>query len=118
MQGRVEGNVQQEVPVIYTYVVTQSPTVLYINNSPLSSGTNITGTSTLLIQRVKLSSAISSTKNSIIGYLKREGLYSSLPESNDSFSEKRREAIKEIRFENQKDLVLRTMMDRLEFLEK
>ncbi len=60
----------------------------------------------LLIQRVRLSNDIASVKNSIIGYLKREGLYSSLPESNDSFSEKRREAIKEIRFDNQKDLVL------------
>ena len=71
----------------------------------------------LLIQRVKLSSEISSTKNAIIGYLKREGLYSSLPESNDSFSEKRRAAIKNMRFNNQKDLVLKTMMERLEFLE-
>ena len=72
----------------------------------------------LLIQRVRLSNDIASVKNSIIGYLKREGLYSSLPESNDSFSEKRREAIKEIRFDNQKDLVLKTMIDRLEFLER
>ena len=72
----------------------------------------------LLIQRVKLSSEISSLKNSIIGYLKREGLYSLLPESNDSFSEKRRTAIKNIRFNNQKDLVLKTMMERLEFLER
>ena len=40
-----------------------------------------------------------------------------MSESNDSFSEKRRAAIKNIRFNNQKDLVLKTMMDRLEFLE-
>ena len=33
-------------------------------------------------------------KNSIIGYLKREELYPSLPESKDSFSERRREDIK------------------------
>ena len=72
----------------------------------------------LLIQRVKLSSEISSVKNSIIGYLKREGLYSSLPESNDSFSERRRKAIKEIKFSNQKDLVLKTVLDRLEFFER
>ncbi len=72
----------------------------------------------LLIQRVRLSNDIASVKNSIIGYLRRKGLYSSLPESNDSFSEKRREAIKEIRFDNQKDLVLKTMIDRLEFLER
>ena len=72
----------------------------------------------LLIQRVRLSNYIASIKNSIIGYLKREGLYSSLPESNDTFLEKRREAIKEIKFDNQKDLVLKTMIDRLEFLER
>ena len=72
----------------------------------------------LLIQRVRLSNDIASIKNSIIGYLNMEGLYSSLPESNDTFSEKRREAIKEIRFDNQKDLVLKTMIDRLEFLER
>ena len=71
----------------------------------------------LLIQKVKLSSEISSTKNAIIGYLKREGLYSSLLESNDSFSEKRRTAIKNIKFNNRKGLVLKTMMERLEFLE-
>ena len=40
-----------------------------------------------------------------------------MPESSDSFYEKRMEAIKNIRFNNQKDLVLKTMMDRLEFLE-
>jgi hypothetical protein len=39
-----------------------------------------------------------------------------LPESNDTFSEKRRTAIKNIRFNNQKDLVLKTMMNGLEFL--
>ncbi len=66
---------------------------------------------------MKLSSEISSTKNAIIGYLKREGFYSSLPEYNDSFSKKRRAAIKNIRFNSQKDLVLKTMMERLEFLE-
>ena len=72
----------------------------------------------LLIQRVKISNEISAAKNSIIGYLKREGLYDSLPESSNSFSEKRREAIRGIRFSNQKDLVLRTMIDRLEFFER
>ena len=42
----------------------------------------------LLIQRVKLGKSISSTKNSIIGYLKREGIFDNLPESNDNFSVK------------------------------
>lgn len=72
----------------------------------------------LLIQRVKLGKSISSTKNSIIGYLKREGLFDGLPETNDNFSVKRRKAMKEIEFGNQKDLVLSTMIERLEFYEK
>ena len=72
----------------------------------------------LLIQRVKLGRSISSTKNSIIGYLKREDIFNSLPEGTDNFSAKRRKSMKEIRFGNQKDLVLSTMMDRLEFSEK
>ena len=72
----------------------------------------------LLIQRVKLGKSTSSTKNSIIGYLKREGLFNGLPEANDNFSEKRRKAMKQIRFGNQKDLILSTMMGRLEFYEK
>ena len=72
----------------------------------------------LLIQRVKLGRSISSTKNSIIGYLKREGLFDELPETNDNFSVKRRKAMKEIEFGNQKDLILRTMIERLEFYEK
>jgi transposase len=41
-----------------------------------------------------------------------------LPESNDTFSEKRRAAIKNIRFNNQKGLVPKTMTYRLEFLER
>ena len=72
----------------------------------------------LLIQRVKLGRSISSTKNSIIGYLKREGIFDNLPETEDNFSVKRRKAMKEIRFNNQKDLVLTTMIERLEFFEK
>jgi hypothetical protein len=35
----------------------------------------------LLIQRVKLGRSIATTKNGIIGYLKREGLFDSLPET-------------------------------------
>jgi len=72
----------------------------------------------LLIQRVKLGKSTSSMKNSIIGYLKREDLFSRLPDTNDNFSMKRRKAMREIRFGNQKDLVLKTMFDRLEFIEK
>ena len=72
----------------------------------------------LLIQRVKLGRSTSSTKNSITGYLKREGIFDNLPKSNDNFSVKRRNAMKEIRFNNQKNLVLKTMIERLEFFEK
>jgi transposase len=72
----------------------------------------------LLIQRVKIGKSISSTKNSIIGYLKREDLFSKLPETIDNFSVKKRKAMREIKFGNQKDLILKTMLDRLEFFEK
>ena len=71
----------------------------------------------LLIQRVKLGRSIADTKNSITGYLKREGLYNSLPESSDNFSEKRRSAIRSISFSNPKDLVISSIMDRLELYE-
>jgi len=59
----------------------------------------------LLVQRVN-------------GYLKREGVYDSLPKSGDNFSLKRRRAIRILRFHDKRDLVLGTMMDRLRFLEK
>ena len=72
----------------------------------------------LLIQRVKLGKSVASTKNSIIGYLKREALFDKLPGAKDNFSGKRRKAMHNISFGNQKDLVLRTMLDRLEFFEK
>ncbi|MGP6240366.1 transposase [Cuniculiplasma sp. SKW4] len=41
-----------------------------------------------------------------------------MPESNDSFSEKGITALKNIRFNNRKDLVLNTIMDMLEFPER
>ena len=72
----------------------------------------------LLLQGMKLGRSISSTKNSIIGYLKREGLFDGLPETNDNFSVKKMKAMKEIEFGNQKDFVLRTMIERLEFYKK
>ncbi len=71
----------------------------------------------LLVQRVKLGVEIGRLKNSVIGYLKREGVYDSLPETGDNFSIKRRRAIDSLRFHDNRDLVLCTMMDRLEFLE-
>jgi transposase len=72
----------------------------------------------LLIQRVKLGRSITTTKNGIIGYLKREGLFDSLPKTNDNFSKKRRVAMNAIKFGNQKDLVLRSMLERLSFYEQ
>lgn len=72
----------------------------------------------LLIQRVKLGKSIASTKNSIIVYLKREGMFDALPKAKDNFSARRRTAMKKISFGNQRDLVLKTMRDKLEFYEK
>jgi transposase len=72
----------------------------------------------LLVQRVKLGVEIGRLKNSVIGYLKREGVYDSLPKTGDNFSVKRRRAIRMLRFHDKRDLVLGTMMDRLHFLEK
>ena len=72
----------------------------------------------LLVQRVKLGVEIGRLKNSVIGYLKREGVYDSLPKTGDNFSIKRREAIRSLRFNDERDLVLGTMLDRLEFLER
>ena len=40
----------------------------------------------LLIQRIKLGRSISSTKNSITGYVKSEGIFDNLPKSVDNFS--------------------------------
>ena len=72
----------------------------------------------LLVQRVKLGVEIGRLKNSVIGYLKREGVYDSLPQTGDNFSARRRQAISSLRFNDNRDLVLGTMMDRLRFLEK
>jgi len=72
----------------------------------------------LLVQRVKLGVEIGRLKNSVIGYLKREGVYDSLPPTGDNFSVKRRQAIRSLRFHDKRDLVLGTMTDRLHFLEK
>jgi transposase len=72
----------------------------------------------LLVQRVKLGVEIGRLKNSVIGYLKREGVYDSLPRTGDNFSLKRRHAIHSLRFQDERDLVLSTMMDRLQFLER
>ena len=78
----------------------------------------------LLIQRVTLGKEIGKMKLKLIAYLKREDVYLSLPESSDSFSRERRQAIRSMRFggdgddDDGRDLVVGTMMDRLEFLER
>jgi len=72
----------------------------------------------LLVQRVKLGVEIGRLKNSIIGYLKRKGINETLPKSSDNFSLKRRQAIHSLRFDDKRDLILHTMLDRLDFLEK
>ncbi|MEM3192578.1 MAG: hypothetical protein QW292_10945 [Candidatus Parvarchaeota archaeon] len=71
----------------------------------------------LLMKRLRLSQYIADTKNSITVYLKREGLYNSLPESSDSFSEKRRSAMRPTSFSNPNDLVISSIMDRQELYE-
>jgi transposase len=70
----------------------------------------------LLIQRVKLGLEIGRMKSSILSYLTREGVQS-LPETSDNFSVARRLAIGSLRFGDDRDLVLKTMTDRLEFME-
>ena len=72
----------------------------------------------LLVQRAKLGVEIGRMKNSVIGYLKREGIYDTLPKNRDTFSIKRRQAIQSLRFNDDRDLIMATMMNRLRFLEK
>ena len=71
----------------------------------------------LIIQRAKLGQEIAKVKTSVISYLKREGLFDSLPESSENFSDKRRKAMESITFNNDKDVVLKTMLNKLKFLE-
>ena len=71
----------------------------------------------LLIQRVKLGDETRRTKSSIISYLKREDVFTTLPKTDDNFTRTRREAIDALRFGDDRDLVLRTMMEKLRFYE-
>ena len=72
----------------------------------------------LLIQRVRLGKNMSSVKNGITGYLRREGKYDTLPDTANTFSVKRREAIEAIHFGDDKDLILKTMLQKLSFYEE
>jgi hypothetical protein len=47
----------------------------------------------LLVQGVRLGKSLASTKNSIIGYLKREGFFDAFSGSENNFSKKRRKTI-------------------------
>ncbi len=71
----------------------------------------------VLVQRVMLGREIGRMKTSVLSYLKREGVNENLPETEDNFSVARRKAILSLRFNDVRDIVLKTMMDRLEFLE-
>ena len=65
----------------------------------------------LLVQRVRLGAEIGSMKASIIGYLKREGVYGSLPPGSDNFSALRRRATRDLSFGDDRDLAIGMMID-------
>ena len=71
----------------------------------------------LLIQRVQLGAEIGDVKRRVINYLKREDFYNSLPKTKDNSSVTRRLAIESLRFGDDRDLVLKTMMEKLRLLE-
>lgn len=71
----------------------------------------------LLIQRVQLGVEIGNVKRRVISYLKREDVYNSLPKAEDNFSVARRLAIESLRFDDDRDLVVRALMRKLRFLE-
>ena len=66
----------------------------------------------LLVQRVRLGAEMSSIKVSVIGYLKREGVFASLPPGSDNFSVLRR-TIRSLNFGDDRDLMVNTKMDSL-----
>ncbi|HXG05832.1 MAG TPA: hypothetical protein VNI77_00720 [Nitrososphaera sp.] len=68
---------------------------------------------------MKIGNEIGRMKNSIIAYLKMDGICHKLPPStDDNFSDKRRKAIPSLKFNYDRDVVLHTMIDRLDLLEK
>lgn len=71
----------------------------------------------LLIQRVQLGVEIGDVKRRIISYLKREDIHNSLPKTEDNFSVARRLAITSLHLGDDRDLVIRIMMNKLRFLE-
>jgi transposase len=71
----------------------------------------------LLIQRVKLGREIGRLKTSMMGYLKREGVYQELPESADPFSVRRRKAMRTLPFGDERAMIVSSLIDRLESAE-
>jgi transposase len=72
----------------------------------------------LLIQRVRLGEDVRKVKLRILSYLKREGVNEKLPKMSDNFSLTRRNLMRSLSFGDQRDLVVKSMLDRLEFLEE
>ncbi|MDG6947459.1 MAG: IS110 family transposase [Nitrososphaerota archaeon] len=66
---------------------------------------------------MKLGLEIGRMKSGVLSYLTREGVIQSLPETSDNFSAARRLAIRSLKFDDDRDVVLRTMVDRLGFME-
>jgi transposase len=71
----------------------------------------------LVVQRVKLGAEIAELKTTLVGYLKREGLFDTLPDTADNFSSSRRKAIRKLALGHDRELVFATLMDRLEHAE-
>lgn len=72
----------------------------------------------LLIQRVKIGRLIADAKNGITGYLKREDLLRTLPDSADNFSAKRMQAMRRLSLGHSGDLVLKSQLDRMDLYGK
>src|SRR5579875_2355483 len=71
----------------------------------------------LLIQRVKMGEEIRRAKITLTSYLKREDVYRTLPNTYENWSIVRRKAIEQIRFGDDRDFVLKMMLERLKFYE-
>ena len=72
----------------------------------------------LLIQRVRLGQDVTKLKLRILELSQREGVNELLPVTSDNFSVKRRSAIRAMKFGDERDIVVNSMLDRLEFLEE
>ena len=59
---------------------------------------------------MKSGQEIVKTKTTMVSYLKREGVYSTLPQTSRAFSLARREAMQSRMFNDDRDLVIDSMM--------